>query len=95
MNAVQKPKRNTWQREAVRSALSGTEGFVSAQALHQHLLANGAQGNEKHKHHGGKRNTRAPVLCVSSLHATPPKVTTSNVCLDPEKTIDNGYIRSV
>lgn len=27
-------KRNTWQREAVRSALGESEGFVSAQALH-------------------------------------------------------------
>jgi Fur family transcriptional regulator, ferric uptake regulator len=27
-------KRNTWQREAVRSALSESEGFISAQALH-------------------------------------------------------------
>lgn len=42
MNDVQKPKRNTWQREAVRTALSGTEGFVSAQALHQHLRDGGS-----------------------------------------------------
>ena len=42
MNAVQKPKRNTWQREAVRTALSSTEGFVSAQALHQHLRDDGS-----------------------------------------------------
>ena len=27
-------KRNTWQREAVRAALSENDGFVSAQALH-------------------------------------------------------------
>ena len=27
-------KRNTWQREAVREALDGSDGFVSAQALH-------------------------------------------------------------
>jgi Fur family ferric uptake transcriptional regulator len=27
-------KRNTWQREAVRTALAEREGFVSAQALH-------------------------------------------------------------
>lgn len=27
-------KRNTWQREAVRTALAGSETFVSAQALH-------------------------------------------------------------
>lgn len=30
-------KRNTWQREAVRSALGEQEGFVSAQALHGSL----------------------------------------------------------
>ncbi|WBU37280.1 Fur family transcriptional regulator [Homoserinibacter sp. YIM 151385] len=30
-------KRNTWQREAVREALDGREGFVSAQALHSAL----------------------------------------------------------
>jgi Fur family ferric uptake transcriptional regulator len=30
-------KRNTWQREAVREALAGTEGFISAQALHTTL----------------------------------------------------------
>lgn len=42
MNAVQKPKRNTWQREAVRGALGGTEGFVSAQALHQQLRDQGS-----------------------------------------------------
>jgi Fur family ferric uptake transcriptional regulator len=30
-------KRNTWQREAVRTALSSSEGFVSAQVLHSHL----------------------------------------------------------
>ena len=42
MNAVQKTKRNTWQREAVRGALDSTEGFVSAQALHQHLRDEGS-----------------------------------------------------
>ncbi|MGY2900523.1 Fur family ferric uptake transcriptional regulator [Curtobacterium sp. PvP017] len=42
MNAVQKVKRNTWQREAVRGALDSTEGFVSAQALHQHLRDEGS-----------------------------------------------------
>ena len=61
MNAVQKPKRNTWQREAVRTALSSTEGFVSAQALHQHLRDDGstiglatvyrACTTDKHHHH--------------------------------------------
>lgn len=35
-------KRNTWQREAVREALGGTEGFVSAQALHAALKAGGS-----------------------------------------------------
>jgi Fur family ferric uptake transcriptional regulator len=35
-------KRNTWQREAVRSALTGSEGFVSAQALHSSLRDEGS-----------------------------------------------------
>lgn len=35
-------KRNTWQREAVREALSESEGFVSAQALHSHLRDSGS-----------------------------------------------------
>jgi Fur family ferric uptake transcriptional regulator len=30
-------KRNTWQREAVRQALGGNDGFVSAQTLHSDL----------------------------------------------------------
>jgi len=30
-------KRNTWQREAVRKALTAREGFVSAQGLHSDL----------------------------------------------------------
>lgn len=30
-------KRNTWQREAVRDALEGSDGFVSAQQLHTSL----------------------------------------------------------
>jgi Fur family ferric uptake transcriptional regulator len=30
-------KRNTWQREAVREALGGSEGFISAQTLHSEL----------------------------------------------------------
>lgn len=42
MNAIQKPRRNTWQREAVRGALSETEGFVSAQSLHAHLRDGGS-----------------------------------------------------
>ncbi|UOQ56935.1 transcriptional repressor [Leucobacter allii] len=36
------PKRNTWQREAVRSALAEREGFVSAQELHQALRDGGS-----------------------------------------------------
>ena len=36
-------KRNTWQREAVREALEGTEGFVSAQALHASLRGTGSE----------------------------------------------------
>ncbi|WP_394553637.1 Fur family transcriptional regulator [Agromyces sp. MMS24-JH15] len=35
-------KRNTWQREAVRSALGDTGGFISAQALHAALHAAGS-----------------------------------------------------
>ena len=35
-------KRNTWQREAVRTALSSSEGFVSAQALHTALRDGGS-----------------------------------------------------
>lgn len=35
-------KRNTWQREAVREALSSSEGFVSAQALHSSLRDSGS-----------------------------------------------------
>ena len=35
-------KRNTWQREAVRSALGTTEGFVSAQALHASMRGTGS-----------------------------------------------------
>lgn len=35
-------KRNTWQREAVREALSSTEGFVSAQGLHLSLHKSGS-----------------------------------------------------
>lgn len=36
-------RRNTWQREAVREALDATEGFISAQALHSSLHANGSR----------------------------------------------------
>lgn len=36
------PKRNTWQREAVREALGSSEGFVSAQALHSSLRDSGS-----------------------------------------------------
>ncbi|OYX54787.1 MAG: transcriptional repressor [Micrococcales bacterium 32-70-13] len=35
-------KRNTWQREAVRTALGEHEGFVSAQALHGALKEAGS-----------------------------------------------------
>jgi len=35
-------KRVTWQREAVRDALSTSEGFVSAQALHSGLRESGS-----------------------------------------------------
>jgi len=35
-------KRVTWQREAVRDALTTSEGFVSAQALHSHLRESGS-----------------------------------------------------
>lgn len=43
MNAAVKPaRRNTWQREAVRSALEEAGGFVSAQQLHQTLRAQGS-----------------------------------------------------
>jgi Fur family transcriptional regulator, ferric uptake regulator len=35
-------KRNTWQREAVRAALGGEGGFVSAQGLHSTLRDGGS-----------------------------------------------------
>jgi Fur family ferric uptake transcriptional regulator len=35
-------KRNTWQRDAVREALTTSEGFVSAQSLHSSLHASGS-----------------------------------------------------
>ncbi|MFZ4896606.1 Fur family transcriptional regulator [Plantibacter sp. Mn2098] len=35
-------KRNTWQREAVREALGGNDGFISAQGLHAELHATGS-----------------------------------------------------
>jgi Fur family ferric uptake transcriptional regulator len=35
-------KRHTWQREAVRDALTTSEGFVSAQALHAALREGGS-----------------------------------------------------
>lgn len=35
-------KRHTWQREAVREALGGSEAFVSAQALHSALREGGS-----------------------------------------------------
>lgn len=36
------PKRNTWQREAVREALGDTAGFVSAQSLHSTMRDSGS-----------------------------------------------------
>ena len=36
-------KRNTWQREAVRDALGGSDGFVSAQTLHASMKEAGSQ----------------------------------------------------
>jgi Fur family ferric uptake transcriptional regulator len=39
---MQQPKRNTWQREAVRAALAEKRGFVSAQQLHQVLRGGGS-----------------------------------------------------
>jgi Fur family ferric uptake transcriptional regulator len=35
-------KRNTWQREAVRTALGTSEAFMSAQALHANLREGGS-----------------------------------------------------
>lgn len=35
-------RRNTWQREAVRTALGQSEGFVSAQGLHTSLRDGGS-----------------------------------------------------
>lgn len=35
-------KRNTWQREAVRTALTESDGFVSAQTLHSSLRDEGS-----------------------------------------------------
>lgn len=39
---MSQPKRNTWQREAVRAALAEARGFVSAQQLHQRLREQGS-----------------------------------------------------
>lgn len=39
---MQQPRRNTWQREAVRAALAEKRGFVSAQHLHQALREGGS-----------------------------------------------------
>lgn len=43
--AEEKPiaRRNTWQREAVREALSHADAFVSAQTLHQQLAERGTK----------------------------------------------------
>jgi len=35
-------RRSTWQRDAVRQALEGAAGFMSAQALHQSLAGTGS-----------------------------------------------------
>jgi len=42
MSTTAQPKRNTWQREAVRAALAEARGFVSAQQLHQRLRDGGS-----------------------------------------------------
>lgn len=42
MSAAVGAKRNTWQREAVRAALTAARGFVSAQQLHQTLRDSGS-----------------------------------------------------
>ena len=42
MTQETQPKRNTWQRKAVRAALAETRGFVSAQQLHQSLREAGS-----------------------------------------------------
>ena len=39
---TRQPKRNTWQREAVRTALADLPGFVSAQQLHVALREAGS-----------------------------------------------------
>lgn len=36
------PKRNTWQREAVRAELGAVHGFLSAQDLHRRLKSDGS-----------------------------------------------------
>jgi len=36
-------RRNTWQRDAVRQALEGAPGFVSAQSLHAALRGTGSE----------------------------------------------------
>ena len=36
------PKRNTWQREAVRAELAHAHGFLSAQELHRRLKEQGS-----------------------------------------------------
>ena len=42
MTEIAPPRRNTWQREAVRAALAEARGFVSAQQLHQALREAGS-----------------------------------------------------
>ena len=74
-------RRQTWQRVAVRDALEETPGFVSAQALHQALRAEGspiglatvyraladlaADGTADHLQQGGESLYRA---CSSEKH---------------------------
>ena len=74
-------RRQTWQRVAVRDALEESAGFVSAQALHQTLRAEGspiglatvyraladlaADGTADHLQQGGKSLYRA---CSTEKH---------------------------
>lgn len=42
IDRAEKPaRRNTWQKEAVRGALKASDGFMSAQALHAAISADG------------------------------------------------------
>jgi len=42
MSEQRAPRRNTWQREAVRAHLAEARGFVSAQQLHSSLRSEGS-----------------------------------------------------